>query len=158
MTEQQVIPAERHSSESPLTASMEPNVEQGTTSEVFGGVAGDDLVEMAQALAARVEAFGRREQTDRAERDRLAQQVRRAEEELQAERAQHDTALMSSKQAISDADLQMLVQVIDAAVKSPESLRDLLALSQHSALAATTIRDYMRLRDQSSVRGSTDAV
>jgi len=158
MTEQQVILAERHSSESPLTASMEPNAEQGTTSDVFGGVAGDDLVEMAQALAARVETFGRREQTDRAERDRLAQQARRAEEELQAERAQRDIALMSSKQAISDADLQMLVQVIDAAVKSPESLRDLLALSQHTALAATTIRDYMRLRDQSSARGSTDAV
>jgi len=80
------------------------------------------------------------------------------EEELRAERAQREATLEGAQDAISDADLHTLVQVIDAAVLSPESLRDLLALSQHTALAAAAIHDYVRLRDQSSQAGSTDAV
>ncbi len=125
---------------------------------MLAGPSGNGIVEMAQALVTRVEDFARREQADRAERDRLMEQVRSVEEELRAERAQRETTLKGTREAISDADLQTLVRVIDAAVLSPESLRDLLALSQHTPLAATVIRDYMRLRDQSSPPGSPDAV
>jgi len=158
MIEQQEMPADRRDLESPPLASMNPKINHGPTSDVLAGASGDGVVEMAQALATRVEDFARREQTDRAERDRLTEQVRSVEEELLAERAQRETTLRNSQEVVSDADLQTLVQVIDAAVLSPESIRDLLALSQHTALAATAIRDYMRLRDQASPGGSTDAV
>ncbi len=158
MTEQLGIPAEQRPSGSPWPTSSASEVDHGTTSDVRSNGISNGVVEMAQALATRVEDFARREQTDRAERDRLTEQVRSVEEERWAERAQREAAPEGAQDAISDADLHTLVQVIDAAVLSPESLRDLLALSQHTALAAAAIRDYVRLRDQSSPAGSTDAV
>jgi len=158
MTEQLSIPAEQRPSGSPWSTSSASEADHGTTSDVRSNGISDGIVEMAQALATRVEDFARREQKDRDERDRLTEQVRSVEEELRAERAQRETTLKGAQEAISDADLQTLVQVIDAAVLSPESLRDLLALSQHTGLAATAIRDYMRLRDQSASGGLPDAV
>ncbi len=158
MTEQLGISAEQRPSGSPWSTSSSSDVAYGTTSDGRSNGISDGIVEMAQALATRIEDFARREQTERAERDRLAEQIRSVEEELRTERAQRETTLKGAQEAISDADLQTLVQVIDAAVLSPESLRDLLALSQHTGLAATAIRDYMRLRDQSASGGLPDAV
>ncbi len=158
MTEQLDIPAEQPPSGSPWQTSSASEIDRGATSAVRSNGISHGIVEMARARATRVQDFAHREQADRAERDRLTEQVRSVEEELRAERAQCGTAVKGAQESISDADLQTLAQVIDAAVRSPESLCDLLALSQHTALAATAIRDYMRLRGQSALGGPSDAV
>ncbi len=73
MTQQLDIPAEQRTSGSPWPTSSAAEVDHGTTPDVRSNGISNDGVEMAQALATRVEDFARREQTDRAERDRLTE-------------------------------------------------------------------------------------